>query len=527
MREDVAAVRGVGANVPLGRLVRFAGGARGALLWRVGAEVAYAAVLEGAAAPGEAAEVDAAAVLEVAADAAHLGRRLDFLGRGEAEQPGGPAPVDLAAPRGAPVLADPAPTEARQPIYENLHTGVKGIDALTPVGRGQSMLLVGAPGEWKSRTAADVVATQLAGTGGGGRTECVYASFAEGGEAPAAAPAAGEGAGSCTVVADASGLPARRYLAACTACALGEAVRDAGGHAVVVLDRFNAVLPLWDCILAMETEAGTLAGAQLRGAEEMVEVNGMLVSAVAAARRKFLSALVQRAAKLAEELGGGSLSLFPVVNGRTARPAAAAVTPAAVEQMATLSPELKAKLLQALEARQAGDDGGAGEAGGGGADANVAVVEELMSISDGHAVLSHRAADRVVALDPASSITRVGAGRTSHPAVYQLAGTLRLDLTQDRDAREFGADDAITRRQRAEADRLGAFLEHRQGRPVPLGRLIAALHVLKRPELGGGPDALDAALDRLERADPALLAEVAAGGALSDALARRIEEACA
>ena len=150
-----------------------------------------------------------------------------------------------------------------------------------------------------------------------------------------------------------------------------------------------------------------------------------------------------------------------------------------------------------------------------------------MSISDGHAVLSHRAADRVVALDPASSITRVGAGRTSHPAVYELAGTLRLDLTQDRDAREFGADDAITWRQRAEADRLGAFLEHRQGRPVPLGRLIAALHVLKRPELGGGPDALDAALDRLERADPALLAEVAAGGALSDALARRIEEACA
>ena len=217
-----------------------------------------------------------------------------------------------------------------------------------------------------------------------------------------------------------------------------------------------------------------------------------------------------------------------MVDGRAARPAAAAVTPAAVEQMATLSPALKAKLLRALEARQAGDGGGAGEAGGGGGDANVAVVEELMSISDGHAVLSHRAADGAVTLDPASSITRVGAGRTSHPAVYELAGTLRLDLTQDRDAREFGADDAITRRQRAEADRLGAFLEHRQGRAGPLGRLIAALHVLRRPGLGdGGPDALDAALDRLERADPALLAEVAAGGALSDALARRIEEACA
>ena len=113
-----------------------------------------------------------------------LGKVVDFLGRevdlsGAGAEAGGaptttsatpPPPLVPGSAAFAPLFALPPTMDAREPISEPLHTGVKGIDALTPVGRGQCLLVLGAPGAGKSTAMLDAVLAQ-AGTG----VRCVVA----------------------------------------------------------------------------------------------------------------------------------------------------------------------------------------------------------------------------------------------------------------------------------------------------------------------------------------------------------------
>ena len=105
---------------------------------------------------------------------------------------------------------------------------------------------------------------------------------------------------------------AERFGAILTAVALAESWRDHGAHASVVIDDFSAVPRFFEYMLAVEKEE---LGLRDDGSEnvDMVEVDGTLMSALAAERRRFFGVLMQRAAAMSEANGGGSLALLPVL----------------------------------------------------------------------------------------------------------------------------------------------------------------------------------------------------------------------
>lgn len=325
-----------------------------------------------------------------------LGKVVDFLGRevdlsGAGAEAGGaptttsatpPPPLVPGSAAFAPLFALPPTMDAREPISEPLHTGVKGIDALTPVGRGQCLLVLGGRGSGKSTACRDAaIAAARAGV------RVAWAAVGEGGGAAelrelVEAFERADVLGSVTVVCAAGGAAggaglgaplAQRYAAVCAAAALGERTRDAGGHALLVVDDAACVPATWDSVAeelaalgrdaadgdgdARKSPRGLLeaaaGGESPRGApddggggagapagagaaapsspssapsaedgaagEVLVEYEGMLVSAAAAARRRFLGSLLQRPAKMSQARGGGSLTALVVLPGAPAR----------------------------------------------------------------------------------------------------------------------------------------------------------------------------------------------------------------
>jgi len=325
-----------------------------------------------------------------------LGKVVDFLGRevdlsGAGAEAGGaqtttsatpPPPLVPGSAAFAPLFALPPTMDAREPISEPLHTGVKGIDALTPVGRGQCLLVLGGRGSGKSTACRDAA---IAAARAGVRVS--WAAVGEGGGAAelrelVEAFERADVLGSVTVVCAAGGAAggaglgaplAQRYAAVCAAAALGERTRDAGGHALLVVDDAACVPATWDSVAeelaalgrdaadgdgdARKSPRGLLeaaaGGESPRGApddgggaagapagagaaapsspssapsaedgaagEALVEYEGMLVSAAAAARRRFLGSLLQRPAKMSRARGGGSLTALVVLPGAPAR----------------------------------------------------------------------------------------------------------------------------------------------------------------------------------------------------------------
>ena len=308
----------------------------------------------------------------------------------------------------APLLADAPPMDARDPISEPLTTGVKGIDTLTPVGRGQCLLILGAPGAGKTTACVDAAVT-AARSG----VRVVYA--ATGGadaDAVAAALARADSLGASTIVSAPRGASAgQRYAAVCAAAALAERARDEGRPALLIVDDASCAVEVWEATAGplppsdnADENAATAAAAAATvatfdgDADALVEYEGMLVSAAAAARRRFIASLLQRTAKLSTRNGGGSLTALIVLPGVPAtgdRPVKA-VDPAA---LTTLTEEQRAKLAAALAKRS----------GGGEAPPTATppalrteAVEEFMSIADGQAVLVRASPSAPPYVDPSS-----------------------------------------------------------------------------------------------------------------------------
>jgi hypothetical protein len=135
-----------------------------------------------------------------------------------------------------------------------------------------------------------------------------------------------------------------------------------------------------------EGEQGRTAAEGAESPEELVEYEGMLVSAAAAQRRRFISSLIQRAAKMHRRLRGGSMTMLLVTPGVPARGEVRRAREK-IEGYRHLRPEQKAKLLAALDAKAAADGGGGGARQLGPQELRTEVVEELMSITDGQVVL--------------------------------------------------------------------------------------------------------------------------------------------
>ena len=270
-------------------------------------------------------------------------------------------------------------------------------------------------------------------------------------------------------------------------CALGEATRDAGEHSLVVLDGLEGVYQSWLAIQRLETELtaqaiDALSASRREGEsqEDLVEVNGMLVSAVAAKRRRFFSAILQRAAKLAaSDEGAGTMTLIPIVSGRPADGRASSAR-AALDRPG-LSEDLRRKLEAKLGADAPGAENvgasGAGQAEGWGA-LPMEVVEELMSIADGHCDATWDGAAGTFSLNPSGTLTRVGSGRTSDPALlrHSVPGAERLGVTVLRELQP-QVGELQQRAQRAALVR--AFLEQEEGADLAsVEKLSCGLRVL-------------------------------------------------
>ncbi|KAK9824846.1 hypothetical protein WJX81_006563 [Elliptochloris bilobata] len=573
VEEGNAIIEGLNNDAPVGCALAFVSGATGALLWRRSDNICFALLLGGGGAVevGEGVECKVKAILQVVDEqqgprtrkeytiarvpvgAGGAGQVVDFLIR-PLDAKLGVAPPNAAnlGAVTAPMLGVAPDMDAREQICEALTTGVKAVDALTPLGRGQALLVTGARGSGKSALVLDAVLAQARSN-----VQCIYAAVGQSTpetEAAVATLRRGGAMAHTTVVAASAGAPlGERFAALSAAAALGERVRDVGGHALVVLDDISCMVEMWERITAALATLGPTALAlgedSLTGAaaselqpEQLVEYEGMLVSANAAQRRRFFGSMLQRAAKLHRRKGGGSLTMLLVLPGLPARgePTGARARVLAQDPDAKpyshLSDAQRAKLAAALSMRAAAGTAAPGDDAQPAGCVRMEVVEEVMSIADGQVVLVPGPGGLPV-VDPAASISRIG-GRAYPPALATLAPQLRFELAQAADALRFASDpdSPAVRRQAEFVETAWAALAQEPGQPVPLEEQAALLFALQTGLLQGASAAsvrqrLTMYLQALRCAHPGVLRNIAASQALppgaAEVMRGTLEAACA
>lgn len=426
------------------------------------------------------------------------GQVVDFLGRpmqslggihgSPASAPNPPLGLDAQLP-----LLNPQPDmESREQIAEALVTGVKALDVLTPLGRGQALQVSGPQGSGKTQLCIDAVLGQR-GVG----VRCVYAAVGCSVDQLTRTVAqlqAHQAMGYTTVVAATADRPlGEQYAAMLTACSIAEAVRDAGGHALVVLNDVGVAVRMWEMITVAMADLGSVAleadveevmeVSQSKEEEngDMVEYEGMLISVAAAQRRRFFSSFIQRCAKMHRRLRGGSMTALLVVPGVPATGSKKKAIKEKMLQYRHLSEEQKAKLLHALEAQSVKTVENSSATPEAQSDSvpqelRTEVVEEFMSIVDGQIVLKagRDPATGGVAVDPQLSVSRIGS-RAFSPAVMDLAPQVRFELAQAEDARKFAADPAARKALRR-AETIAAAMPQRQRTFCPLE--VQVIHLL-------------------------------------------------
>lgn len=317
----------------------------------------------------------------------------------------------------------------------------------------------------------------------------------------------GGGAPLTTIVtARPNGSSAERHAALCVALAVAEGWRDAGADALIVVDDCGASVDFWSSMQAL-VHATQPASAQQQAEgedasdpEKLVEMDGMLISAAAANRRRFLANFLQRCANLNEAEGGGSLTLIGAMVsapgayafGAGSATSAAAAAMSAKKQTsayANLSPEQRAKLLAAIEkkAAEAKEKEAAAHAAAGPGVVSRPVIEEFMSVADGQIFLQRRPSGSAGWLvSPRDSISRIGLDAAS-PALRTLGCIqLRLDLAQADDSSVFaGQAGGAAAKEQARAERLRALLCQQRGQPRSLSEQVAMLLALRHPVCDG------------------------------------------
>lgn len=209
--------------------------------------------------------------------------------------------------------------------------------------------------------------------------------------------------------------------------------------------------------------------------ETLVEYQGMLVSGAIAQRRGFFSTLFLRPAKLSRSVGGGSMTLVPLVPGRYATGISRRVD---MGKYQTLSDEQKAKIQAVLEAKLKAEMQQFEQAPG---EMVTEVVEEFISIADGQVVLGERCASGAYVINPRLSITRVGT-RAYHKAMEALAPQVRLDLAQADDARKFAvnSEDPTIKKYDSYTRRIQAALLQQHREPASLEEQVVVLLAVQK-----------------------------------------------
>jgi F-type H+-transporting ATPase subunit alpha len=297
---------------------------------------------------------------------------------------------------------------ARQPVKEPLQTGLKAIDAMIPIGRGQRELIIGDRQTGKTAVAVDTIINQK-----GGNVICIYVAIGQKRSTVAQVVDKLRESGamdySIVVAATASDSAPLQYIAPYSGCTIGEYIRDNGGHALVIYDD-----------LSKHAVAYRQLSLLLRRPPGREAYPGDVFY--------LHSRLLERAAKMSDDMGSGSLTALPIIE------------------------------------TQAGD-------------VSAYIPTNVISITDGQIFLESDLFYSGVrpAINVGISVSRVG-GNAQIKAMKQVAGTLRLELAQYREMAafaQFGSDlDQATQRQLNRGSRLVELLKQGQYEPLPVEKQI-------------------------------------------------------
>jgi F-type H+-transporting ATPase subunit alpha len=352
-------------------------------------------------------------VLSVPVGDAFLGRVVDPLGR----------PIDgkgeiKADARRALELQAPSVVQ-RQPVKEPLATGIKAIDAMTAIGRGQRQLIIGDRQTGKTAVAIDTIINQRENWKSGDpkkQVKCIYVAIGQKGSTIASVKGALEEAGAMeytTIVASPASDPAGfKYLAPYTGSSIGQHWMYKGEHVLIVFDD-----------LSKQAEAYRSVSLLLRRPPGREAYPGDVFY--------LHSRLLERCAKLSDELGGGSMTGLPIIETK-------------------------------------------------GNDVSAFIPTNVISITDGQCFLETDLFNAGVrpAINVGVSVSRVGSSAQTK-AMKKIAGRLRLDLAQFRELEAFaafGSDlDATSKAQLERGARMVELLKQGQYSPYSLERQIASI----------------------------------------------------
>jgi F-type H+-transporting ATPase subunit alpha len=341
-------------------------------------------------------------IMSIPVGEAMIGRVVDSLGRPIDD--GGPVDTTKFNPLEAlaPGVVD------RQPVKQPLQTGIKAIDAMIPIGRGQRELIIGDRQTGKTAIALDTIINQK-----GGDVICIYVAIGQKRStvAQVVKTLQDQGAMEYTIVvaATASDPAPMQYIAPYAGCSLGEYFRDTGRHALVIYDD-----------LSKHAAAYREISLLLRRPPGREAFPGDVFY--------LHSRLLERAAKLNDEKGGGSLTALPFIE------------------------------------TQAGD-------------VSAYIPTNVISITDGQIYLEADLFNSNVrpAINVGISVSRVG-GSAQIKAMRQIAGSLRLDMAQYRELAafaQFGSDlDKSSQSQLNRGKRLVEVLKQGQFQPLPVEKQI-------------------------------------------------------
>lgn len=383
-------------------------------------------------------------LLKVPVGEALVGRIVNALGQ----------PIDARGPIEAqlyrPIEKKAPGVVQRQPVREPLHSGIKVLDALVPLGRGQRELILGDRKIGKTTIAVDTILSQK-----DHGVQCVYASVGQKASSVARVVRTLKERGAMeyttVVVALPNEQPAFRHITPYTACTIGEHIMEEGGHALVIYDDLSKHAVTY---------------------REMSALLKRPIGREAYPGDVFYihSRLLERAAKLSEEHGGGSLTALPIVE--------------------TLAGDISAF-----------------------------IPTNVVSICDGQIFLDTNLFNEGFrpAVDAGLSVSRVG-GAAQTAAMKAVAGRLRIDLAQYQEMAQFvkfGAEvDQATMDQLTRGERTRELLKQAQHSPLATEQEVASLYAVINGYMDDVPVEDVAAfesrlLDFLAARHPAVLASIA------------------
>ena len=404
-------------------------------------------------------------VVEVPVGPEMLGRVVNPLGQ----------PIDGKGPINAkeslPVERKALGVMARQPVKEPLQTGLKAIDSMIPIGRGQRELIIGDRQTGKTAIAVDAIINQKYTHKTDSPVYCIYVAIGQKASTVASIVSELEENGAMeytTVVASsASEAAPLQFIAPYAGCAMGEYFRDNGKHALIIYDDLSKQ--------AVAYRQMSLVLSRPPGREAFPGDVFYLHSR-----------LLERASKLSDALGGGSLTALPIIE------------------------------------TQEGD-------------VAAYIPTNVISITDGQIFLENNLFNSGIrpAIDVGLSVSRVG-GNAQIKAMKKVAGTLRLDLAQFRELEafaKFGSDlDKATLAQLTRGERMVEILKQNQYVPMNIEHQVAIIYAGSQGILDDIPNEKvgefeKGLLDHLDANHEEMLKTISSSGEISDETGKELNKA--